>query len=177
MEYADFRSDTVTRPSAEMRKAMAEAEVGDDVFGEDPTVSRLEGLGASMLGKEAALFVTSGTQSNLVALLTHCGRGEEYIAGQEAHCYKFEAGGAAALGSIVPQPIEFEADGSLDLGMVEAKIKPDDFHHARTRLLCLENTQGGKVLGIGYQREAAAFARRAGLADRKSTRLNSSHHG
>jgi threonine aldolase len=164
MRYADFRSDTVTRPSEAMRRAMAEAEVGDDVFGEDPTVNRLEALGAARIGKESALFVPSGTQSNLVALLTHLGRGDEYIAGQDAHCYKFEGGGAAALGSAVPQPIEFEADGSLDLAKVEAKIKADDFHHARTRLLCLENTHDGKPLGPAYQREAASFARKRGLA-------------
>jgi len=164
MHYADFRSDTVTRPGAAMRKAMAEAEVGDDVYGDDPTVNRLEELGASMLGKEAALFASSGTQTNLLALLTHCGRGDEYIVGQEAHTYKYEGGGAAALGSIVPQPIEFEADGSLDLARVEQKIKPDDFHHARTKLLCLENTQAGKVLSLAYQREAVALAKRRGLA-------------
>jgi len=164
MRYADFRSDTVTRPSDAMRAAMAQAEVGDDVYGDDPTVNRLEELGAAMLGTEAALFASSGTQTNLLALLTHCGRGDEYIVGQDAHTYKYEGGGAAALGSIVPQPIELEADGSLDLAKVAAKIKPDDFHHARTRLLCLENTQAGKVLSLEYQREAAAFARQRGLA-------------
>ena len=164
MRHADFRSDTVTRPSQAMRKVMAEAEVGDDVYGDDPTVNRLEKLGAELLGTEAALFASSGTQTNLLALLTHCGRGDEYIVGQDAHTYKYEGGGAAALGSVVPQPIELEADGSLDLAKVAAKIKPDDFHHARTRLLCLENTQGGKVLGLDYQREAAAFARKRGLA-------------
>ena len=164
MRYADFRSDTVTTPSPAMRQAMAEAEVGDDVYGDDPTVNRLEALGASLLGKEAALYASSGTQTNLLALLTHCGRGDEYIVGQDAHTYKYEGGGAAALGSIVPQPIEFEEDGSLDLAKVEAKIKPDDFHHARSRLLCLENTQGGKVLSLAYQREAADFAKRRGLS-------------
>lgn len=164
MRYADFRSDTVTRPSEAMRAAMARAEVGDDVYGDDPTVNRLEELGAAMLGKEAALFASSGTQTNLLALLTHCGRGDEYIVGQDAHTYKYEGGGAAVFGSIVPQPIELEADGSLDLAKVAAKIKPDDFHHARSRLLCLENTQGGKVLSLEYQREAAAFAKRRGLA-------------
>ncbi len=164
MNIADFRSDTVTRPSAAMRAAMAAAEVGDDVYGDDPTVNALEELGARMLGKEAALYASSGTQTNLLALLTHCGRGDEYIVGQTAHTYKYEQGGAASLGSIVPQPVEFEADGSLDLGKVEAKIKPDDIHFARTRLLCLENTNGGKVLSSAYQAEAAAFARRHGLA-------------
>ncbi|HUX38252.1 MAG TPA: low-specificity L-threonine aldolase [Rectinemataceae bacterium] len=164
MRHADFRSDTVTRPNEAMRRAMAAAEVGDDVYGDDPTVNRLEKLGAELLGTEAALFASSGTQTNLLALLTHCGRGDEYIVGQDAHTYKYEGGGAAALGSIVPQPIELEADGSLDLAKVAAKIKPDDFHHARSRLLCLENTQGGKVLGLDYQREAAAFAKGHGLA-------------
>jgi threonine aldolase len=164
MRYADFRSDTVTRPSDAMRAAMARAEVGDDVYGDDPTVNRLEELGAAMLGKEAALFASSGTQTNLLALLTHCGRGDEYIVGQDAHTYKYEGGGAAVFGSIVPQPIELETDGSLDLAKVASKIKPDDFHHARSRLLCLENTQGGKVLSLEYQREAAAFAKRRGLA-------------
>lgn len=164
MRYADFRSDTVTRPSQAMREAMARAEVGDDVYGDDPTVNRLEELGASIMGTEAALFASSGTQTNLLALLTHCGRGDEYIVGQDAHTYKYEGGGAAALGSIVPQPIELEPDGSLDLKKVEAKIKPDDFHHARTRLLCLENTQGGKVLSLEYQREATAFAKRKRLS-------------
>src|SRR3954469_5653880 len=119
----DLRSDTVTRPSAGMRAAMAAAEVGDDVYGEDPTVNRLEALTAERLGTEAALFVPSGTQSNLLALLTHCERGDEYIVGQQAHTYKYEGGGAAVLGSIQPQPLDYEPDGSLDLGRVEAAIK------------------------------------------------------
>ena len=164
MQFKDFRSDTVTKPSTAMRKAMAEAEVGDDVYGDDPTVNRLEEFGAEMLGKEAALYASSGTQTNLLALLTHCGRGDEYIVGQEAHTYKFEGGGAAVFGSIQPQPIEFEPDGSLDLAKIEAKIKPIDIHHAVTKLLCLENTQGGKVLSLDYQAKAAEFARKKGLA-------------
>ena len=123
---------------------MAAAEVGDDVYGEDPTVNRLEAMAAARLGKEAALFVSSGTQSNLVALLTHCRRGEEYIAGQTAHTYRCEAGGAAVLGGIQPQPLDFEPDGTLDLGKVAAAVKPDDVHFARTRLLCLENTLAGR---------------------------------
>lgn len=164
MNIADFRSDTVTKPSPEMRAAMAAADVGDDVYGDDPTVNALEALGARMLGTEAALYASSGTQTNLLALLTHCGRGDEYIVGQTAHTYKYEQGGAASLGSIVMQPIEFEPDGTLDLAKVEAKIKPDDIHFARTRLLCLENTVGGKVLPLEYQARAAAFARRHGLA-------------
>ena len=163
MKVIDLRSDTVTRPSAEMRAAMQAAEVGDDVYGEDPTVNRLEALAASMLGKEAAIFVCSGTQSNLLALLSHCERGDEYIVGQQGHTYKYEGGGAAVLGSIQPQPLDYEADGSLDLGRVESAIKPDDPHFARTRLLCLENTQGGKVLPLEYLRRAHEFTRAHGL--------------
>ena len=155
----DLRSDTVTRPTAAMRRAMAEAEVGDDVFGDDPTVIRLQELAARMLGTEAALFVPSGTQSNLCALLAHCERGEEYIVGQTAHTYRYEGGGAAIVGGIQPQPIEFEADGTLDLSKVESYIKPDDPHFAITRLLCLENTQFGKVLPLQYLQQAAGFCR------------------
>lgn len=147
-----------------MRSAMAAAEVGDDVFGEDPTVIRLQELVAHMLGKEAALFVPSGTQSNLCALLSHCQRGEEYIVGQTAHTYRYEGGGAAIVGGIQPQPIEFEADGSLDLDKVERYIKPDDPHFAITRLLCLENTQFGKVLPLQYLHEAAEFCRQHALS-------------
>jgi threonine aldolase len=160
----DFRSDTVTRPGAGMRAAMAAAEVGDDVFGDDPTVKRLEAGLAELLGKQAALFVPSGTQSNLVALMAHCERGDEYIVGQQAHCYRWEAGGAAVLGSIQPQPIENQADGTLRLADIESAIKPDDPHFARSRLLALENTIGGKVLPIAYMEEATALARRHGLA-------------
>ena len=164
MNYRDFRSDTVTRPSPQMRKIMAEAEVGDDVYGDDPSVNALQEYAAGLLGKQAALFATSGTQSNLLALLTHLGRGDEYIVGQDAHTYKLEGGGAAVFGSIQPQPIEFEEDGSLDLEKVKAKIKPlGNIHYACTRLLCLENTQDGKVLSLDYQARAAAFARSHGL--------------
>ncbi|MBU1068441.1 low-specificity L-threonine aldolase [Myxococcota bacterium] len=164
MKTIDFRSDTVTQPSPEMRRAMAESEVGDDVFGDDPTVNLLEATGARKLGKEAALFASSGTQTNLLALLTHCARGDEYLVGQDAHTYKYEGGGGAVFGAIQPQPIEFEPDGTLDLDKVAAKIKPDDFHHPRTRLLCLENTTGNKVLPLPYQARAAEFARSRGLA-------------
>jgi len=164
MKTIDFRSDTVTKPSPEMRRAIFEADVGDDVFGDDPTVIRLQETGAAMLGKEAALFASSGTQTNLLALLTHCARGDEYIVGQDAHTYKYEGGGGAVFGAIQPQPIEFEPDGSLDLDKVAAKIKPDDYHYAKTRLLCLENTNGNKVLTLAYQARAAAFARAHGLA-------------
>lgn len=146
-----------------MRAVMAEAEVGDDVFGEDPTVNELESLSAELLGKEAALFVSSGTQGNLLGLLSHCERGDEYIVGQQAHTYRWEGGGAAVLGSIQPQPLEFESDGSLNLQRVAAAIKPDDFHFARTRLLCLEDTQGGKVLSLEYLSQAEAFAKSHGL--------------
>ncbi len=164
MSVIDLRSDTVTRPGPEMRRVMAEAEVGDDVFRDDPTVNRLEDLTAGMLGKEAGLFVGSGTQSNLCALLTHCGRGDEYIVGQQAHTYIYEGGGAAALGGIQPQPMEQEKDGSLDLEKVERLIKPDDYHYAKTRLLCLENTTNGKVLPEGYARQAQELATRFGLS-------------
>jgi threonine aldolase len=160
----DLRSDTVTRPTPAMRAAMAEAEVGDDVYGEDPTVNRLESLAAERLGTEAAVFAPSGTQSNLIAVLSHCGRGDEYIVGQEAHTYKFEGGGAAVFGSVQPQPLDFERDGTLDLDRVARAIKPDDVHFARTRLLCLENTQAGKVLPLEYLARAGELARAHGLA-------------
>ncbi len=163
MKVIDLRSDTVTRPSPGMRAAIAAAEVGDDVYGEDPSVNRLEAMAAEMLGTEAALFVVSGTQSNLLALLSHCERGDEYIVGQQGHTYKYEGGGAAVLGSIQPQPLDYEPDGSLDLGRVEAAIKPDDPHFAKTRLLCLENTQAGKVLSLDYLRRAREFAAAKGL--------------
>lgn len=153
----DLRSDTVTRPTPAMREAMAEAEVGDDVYGDDPTVIRLQALAAGMLGTEAGLFLPSGTQSNLCALLSHCERGDEYIVGQHAHTYMYEGGGAAVFGSIQPQPLDFMPDGSLDLEQVAACIKPDDPHFAKTRLLCLENTQGGKVLPLAYLAEARAL--------------------
>lgn len=164
MKAIDLRSDTVTRPTSEMRSVMVNAEVGDDVYGEDPTVNRLEAFAAELLNKEAAIFVTSGTQSNLLALLSHCERGDEYIVGQQAHTYKYEGGGAAVLGSIQPQPLDYQSDGTLDLSRVEATIKPDDSHYARTRLLCLENTQSGKVLPLEYLKQARAFCDRTGLA-------------
>ena len=161
---ADYRSDTVTRPSAQMRQLMAAAEVGDDVFGDDPGVNHLECYLAERAGKEAALFCASGTQSNLVALLAHCQRGDEYIVGQEAHTYKYEGGGAAVLGSIQPQPLEYEPDSTLDLGKVKARLKADDFHFARSRLLCLENTRSGEVLPLDYHAKAAAFCAENKLA-------------
>ena len=163
MQTIDLRSDTVSQPTQRMKKAMAEAKLGDDVYGEDPTVIALEELSADMLGKEAAIYATSGTQANLLGLLCHCGRGDEYIVGSDAHTYKFEGGGAAVLGSIQPQPLDFQPDGTIDLGAVERASKPDDFHFARTRVLCLENTQNGKVLPIEYLREARTLTSSHGL--------------
>ena len=160
----DLRSDTVTRPTAAMRAAMIAAEVGDDVYGEDPTVARLERRLADDLGFEAGLFVPSGTQSNLCGLLAHCQRGDEYLVGMEAHTYKFEGGGAAVLGSIQPQPIVHAADGTLPLDALARAVKPDDPHFARTRLLALENTWHGRVLPQAYVVEAAAWARTRGLS-------------
>ena len=159
----DLRSDTVTRPSPAMRAEMGAAPVGDDVYGDDPTVIRLQQVAAELFGFEAALFAPSGTQSNLIGLLTHCGRGDEYLVGQEAHTYKYEGGGAAVLGSIQPQPLPQQPDGSLALHDIEAAIKPDDVHFARTRLLALENTIGGRVLGRDYLDAATALAHRHGL--------------
>ncbi|MEX2942307.1 low-specificity L-threonine aldolase [Serratia fonticola] len=160
----DLRSDTVTQPSAEMRTAMAQADVGDDVYGDDPTVNALQAEAVRLSGKEAALFLPTGTQANLVALLSHCQRGEEYIVGQQAHNYKYEAGGAAVLGSIQPQPIEANPDGTLPLDKVAAAIKPDDFHFAKTRLLSLENTISGRVLPLEYLQQAWQFTREHKLA-------------
>ncbi len=160
----DLRSDTVTKPTPAMRAAMAAAEVGDDVFGDDPTVNALQARIAAMLGKEAALFVPTGTQSNLCALMSHCQRGDEYIVGQMAHTYRWEGGGAAVLGSIQPQPLPQGADGSLALADIEASIKPDDAHFAITRLLALEDTWSGQVLPLDYIEQATALARRRALA-------------
>ncbi len=160
----DLRSDTVTRPSAAMREAMARAVVGDDVFGDDPTVKMLEERLATLFGMEAGLFFPTGTQSNLAALMAHCSRGEEVIVGQDAHTYRYEGGGAAVLGSIQPQPLQNLPDGTLDLAMVEAAIKPDDSHFAITRLLALENTIGGKVIGRDYLARAVTLAWKRGLS-------------
>ena len=163
MTPVDLRSDTVTRPTDAMREAMRAAEVGDDVYGEDPTVDALQRRLADDLGFEAGLFVPSGTQSNLLALLAHCERGDEYLVGMDAHTYKFEGGGAAVLGSIQPQPIVQAEDGSLPLDRVAAAIKPIDPHFARTRLLALENTWHGRTLPLDYLRQASALARDRGL--------------
>ena len=164
MTVIDLRSDTVTQPSTGMREAMANAPMGDDVYGEDPSVNKLQTELALRLGFAEALFVPTGTMSNLLALMAHCGRGDEYIVGQQAHTYKYEGGGAAVLGSIQPQPLEVQADGSLDLAQVAAAIKPDDFHFARTRLLALENTMQGKVLALEYLAAASRLTREHGLA-------------
>lgn len=160
----DFRSDTVTKPTEAMRKAMAEAIVGDDVYGDDPTVNNLEQWAAERHGFEAALFTTSGTQANLLGLMAHCERGDEYLCGQQAHNYKFEAGGAAVLGSIQPQPIENNPDGTIDFAKLKAAIKPDDCHFARTKLLSLENTINGKVLPLSYLAQAREFVDANGLS-------------
>lgn len=159
----DLRSDTVTRPSPGMRAAMAAAEVGDDVYGDDPTVNRLQVVAAQRFGFEEALFFPTGTQSNLAALMAHCGRGDEYIVGQDAHTYKYEQGGGAVLASIQPQPLEHEPHGGISIARIAAAIKPDDVHFARTRLLALENTIGGRVLPVSYQREVTTFAHSHGL--------------
>ena len=163
-EFVDLRSDTVTRPTAAMRAAMAAAPLGDDVFGDDPSVNALQEKIAALLGFEAALFVPTGTQSNLCAILAHCQRGDEYLVGQMQHCYRWEGGGAAVFGSVQPQPLEHEADGTLALARIEAAIKPDDAHFARTRLLALENTLGGKLLPFAYVQQATALAQASGLA-------------
>jgi threonine aldolase len=159
----DFRSDTVTRPTPAMRAAIASAEVGDDVFSDDPTINRLQAHAAEMLGFEAAIFAPSGTQTNLMGLLSHCERGDEAIVGQQWHTYKWEAGGMAVLGSIQPQPLENAPDGTIPLAAIEAAIKPDDPHFARTRLVCMEDTTGGKVLPMDYLREVRALTARRGL--------------
>ena len=159
----DVRSDTVTRPDAAMRNAMFEAPVGDDVYGDDPSVNALQEYAASLLGHEAALFMPTGTQSNLVALLTHCQRGDEYIVGADAHTYKYEGGGAAALGGIQPQTLPFNEHGGLELDTVASLIKEHDVHFARTRLLCLENTQYGRVQSLDSMQQAQQFATKHGL--------------
>lgn len=161
---SDFRSDTVTRPTAAMRRAMAEAEVGDDVYGDDPAVNALQSAAAERLGFDAALFLPSGTQANLVGLLGHCGRGDEAIVGQFWHTYRWEAGGMAVLGSIQPQPLPHQADGTLALEDIRAAIKPDDPHYTRTRLVVMENTHGGRVLPLAYLQSVRALAREHGLA-------------
>ena len=160
----DLRSDTVTQPTAAMRAAMAAAPLGDDVFAGDPSVNALQDKIAALLGFEAALFVPTGTQSNLCAILSHCQRGDEYLVGQQAHCYRWEGGGAAVFGSVQPQPLAHQLDGTLALDEIEAAIKPDDAHFARTRLLALENTLGGQLLPMDYLQQATELAKNRGLA-------------
>ncbi|ROZ79374.1 low-specificity L-threonine aldolase [Ramlibacter sp. WS9] len=160
----DLRSDTVTQPTEGMRAAMVAAPLGDDVFGDDPSVNALQEKIASMLGFEAALFVPTGTQSNLCGILSHCQRGDEYIVGQMQHSYRWEGGGAAVFGSVQPQPLDHQPDGTLALADIEAAIKPDDPHFARSRLLALENTLGGKLLPFAYVEQATAMAKDKGLA-------------
>ncbi len=167
MREVDLRSDTVTLPTPAMRRAMYEAELGDDVFGEDPTVNRLEAMSAERMGKEAAMFVASGTMGNLTALLTHCQRGHEAIMGDKAHTFLFEAGGSAVLGGIHPHTLPNQPDGTLRLEDIKAAIRPENPHHPRTRLVCLENTHnrcGGVVLTPEYTDRVGELAHRHGLA-------------
>ncbi|MCX7265874.1 MAG: beta-eliminating lyase-related protein, partial [Burkholderiales bacterium] len=159
----DLRSDTVTQPTPGMRQAMAQAQVGDDVFAGDPSVNALQEKIADMLGFEAALYMPTGTQSNLCGILSHCQRGDEYIVGQLAHCYRWEGGGGAVFGSVQPQPLNHQPDGTLALADIEAAIKPDDAHFARTRLLALENTIGGRLLPMAYIEQASVLAKSKGL--------------
>ena len=160
----DLRSDTVTRPTEAMRAAMSAAPLGDDVFGDDPSVNALQEKIAGLLGFEAALFVPTGTQSNLCGVLSHCQRGDEYLVGQMQHCYRWEGGGAAVFGSVQPQPIAHQPDGTLALADIEAAFKPDDPHFARSKLLALENMLGGKLIPMAYIEQATALARLLGLA-------------
>ncbi|MBI5669667.1 MAG: low-specificity L-threonine aldolase [Chloroflexi bacterium] len=166
MNVIDFRSDTVTWPTPEMREAMAYAPVGDDVYGEDPTVNELEAESAALLGKEAGLFVTSGTMGNITAALTHCGRGDEMIVGREAHMFRYEAGSSSALGGIHPHIIDVQPDGTLPLDNIRRAIRGDNEHFPRTRLICLENTQGtigGIPITAAYTAEVGVLAREHGL--------------
>ncbi|ENO3940040.1 low-specificity L-threonine aldolase [Aeromonas veronii] len=163
MRYIDLRSDTVTQPTDAMRQAMLHAEVGDDVYGEDPGVNALEAFGARLLGKQAALFVPSGTMSNLLAVMSHCQRGEGAILGNAAHIYRYEAQGSAVLGSVALQPLPMQRDGTLAFDDIRAALAPDDAHFVQTRLICLENTHNGKVLPLSYLQEMGAFVAERGL--------------
>ncbi|MBL0480762.1 low-specificity L-threonine aldolase [Aeromonas veronii] len=163
MRYIDLRSDTVTQPTDAMRQAMLHAEVGDDVYGEDPGVNALEAHGARLLGKQAALFVPSGTMSNLLAVMSHCQRGEGAILGNAAHIYRYEAQGSAVLGSVALQPLPMQRDGTLAFADIRAALAPDDAHFVQTRLICLENTHNGKVLPLSYLQEMGAFVAERGL--------------
>lgn len=167
MNYIDLRSDTITQPTPAMRKAMADAEVGDDVFGEDPTVNRLETLAANLMGQDAALLVASGTMGNIVAQLAHCGRGEETILGDQSHVFFYEQGGASALGGIHPRPLANAADGTIALEKIEAAIRPDDVHFPTSRLIILENTHNrcqGTPLTPRYTAAVGELAHRHGLS-------------
>ncbi|MDH4368000.1 MAG: aminotransferase class I/II-fold pyridoxal phosphate-dependent enzyme, partial [Dehalococcoidia bacterium] len=166
MKVIDLRSDTVTHPTPEMRKAMSEAEVGDDVYGEDPTVNRLEAMAAKMMDKEAAVFTTSGTQGNLTAVLTHTHHGDEIIVGDQAHILWYEVGGAAALGGVILRTVPNDSGGRLDPSDIERTIRGKDIHYTQTTLLCLENTHnrcGGTVLTTDYTDEVCNLAHRRGL--------------
>ncbi|WP_368225122.1 low-specificity L-threonine aldolase [Aeromonas sp. R1-1] len=163
MRYIDLRSDTVTQPTDAMRQAMLHAEVGDDVYGEDPCVNALEAYGARLLGKQAALFVPSGTMSNLLAVMSHCQRGEGAILGNAAHIYRYEAQGSAVLGSVALQPLPMQRDGTLAFDDINAALAPDDAHFVQTRLICLENTHNGKVLPLSYLQEMGVFVAERGL--------------
>ncbi|WP_139708342.1 low-specificity L-threonine aldolase [Aeromonas allosaccharophila] len=163
MRYIDLRSDTVTQPTDAMRQAMLHAEVGDDVYGEDPGVNALEAHGARLLGKQVALFVPSGTMSNLLAVMSHCQRGEGAILGSAAHIYRYEAQGSAVLGSVALQPLPMQRDGTLAFDDIKAALAPDDAHFVQTRLICLENTHNGKVLPLSYLQEMGAFVAERGL--------------
>ncbi|WP_434471493.1 low-specificity L-threonine aldolase [Aeromonas veronii] len=163
MRYIDLRSDTVTQPTDAMRQAMLHAEVGDDVYGEDPGVNALEAHGARLLGKQAALFVPSGTMSNLLAVMSHCQRGEGAILGNAAHIYRYEAQGSAVLGSVALQPLPMQRDGTLAFDDIKAALAPDDSHFVQTRLICLENTHNGKVLPLSYLQEMGTFVAERGL--------------
>ncbi len=164
MKCIDLRSDTVTLPTPEMKQAMMDAPLGDDVYGEDPTVNALQDKLANLLNKEAALFAPSGTQTNLLALMAHCERGDEYIVGQDAHTYKYEGGGAAILGSIQPQPLNFSENGVIDLSLIKAAIKPNDPHFANTKLVCLENTHHGQCLPQDYPQQVRRLCDDHGLS-------------
>jgi threonine aldolase len=166
MQWIDLRSDTVSLPTPEMRKAMAEAELGDDVYGEDPTVNRLEALSADRVGKEAAVFVTSGTMGNLASVLAHCQRGDEVILGDQSHTYYYEGGGISALGGVHPFTLPNQPDGTIELEAIETAIRPDDPHFPRTRLIVLENTHnrcGGVAISLEYTRAVGELARKHGL--------------
>ncbi len=166
MDWVDLRSDTVTLPTPQMREAMAEAVVGDDVFGEDPTINQIEDMSASLMGKQAGLFVPTGTMGNLAAILAHCGRGDEFILGDQSHTFLYEAGGAAALGGAHPHLLQNQSDGTLILDDIDGAVRKEDIHQPKSRLIVLENTHnrcGGVALRLEYTRAAGDLAHRHGL--------------